>query len=114
MRGRAARPKLPAPRAAIAGVLGVCIVSQATERSTAVALDGMGSLRRTHGCGELRATDVGREVVVAGWVHRRRDHGGVCFVDLRDRTGLVQAVFKPEVAAEAHRRAEDLRSEFVA
>jgi aspartyl-tRNA synthetase len=74
----------------------------------------MGSLRRTHGCGDLRAADVGREVVLAGWVHRRRDHGGVCFVDLRDRTGLVQAVFKPEVAADAHRRADGLRSEFVA
>ena len=88
-------------------------MSQATERSLAVAFDGMGSLRRTHGCGELLASDVGQEVVVAGWVHRRRDHGGVCFVDLRDRTGLVQIVFKPEVAAEAHGRAECLRSEFV-
>jgi aspartyl-tRNA synthetase len=73
----------------------------------------MGALRRTHACGELRAADVGREVVLAGWVHRRRDHGGVVFVDLRDRDGLVQVVFKPEVAAEAHGRASELRSEFV-
>ncbi len=51
---------------------------------------------------------------MAGWVHRRRDHGGVAFVDLRDRTGLVQVVFKPETAPDAHRRAEALRSEFVA
>jgi len=71
----------------------------------------MGALRRSHACGEVTSALVGREVVVAGWVHRRRDHGGVCFVDLRDREGLVQVVFKPEVAAEVHRRSEDLRSE---
>jgi aspartyl-tRNA synthetase len=73
----------------------------------------MGELRRSHACGEITAGLEGREVVVAGWVQRRRDHGGVCFVDLRDREGLVQVVFKPEVAAEAHRRCEAVRSEFV-
>jgi aspartyl-tRNA synthetase len=73
----------------------------------------MGQLRPSHACGAVTAGLVGREVVVAGWVHRRRDHGGVCFVDLRDREGLVQVVFKPEVAAEAHSRSEGLRSEFV-
>jgi aspartyl-tRNA synthetase len=56
---------------------------------------------------------VGRDVVVAGWVHRRRDHGGVVFVDLRDRSGLVQVVFKPDASPEAHARAADLRPEFV-
>ena len=76
-------------------------------------LDGLGRLRRTHACGTLRAGHVGQEVVLAGWVHRRRDHGGVVFVDLRDRDGLVQVVFKPEVAAEAHRRAGELHREFV-
>ena len=78
-----------------------------------VMLDGMGSLRRTKQCGEVKADAIGREVVLAGWVHRRRDHGGVIFVDLRDRSGIVQVVFKPEVAAEAHARAGALRSEWV-
>ena len=63
--------------------------------------------------GELRAVDVGREVRLAGWVARRRDHGNLIFVDLRDRSGLVQLVFDPGVAPEAHRFAEALRSEFV-
>ncbi len=78
-----------------------------------VALDGMGALRRTHGCGEVRSERVGEEVVVAGWVHRRRDHGGVIFVDLRDRSGIVQVVFRPESAADAHGAAGALRSEWV-
>ena len=54
-----------------------------------VQLDGLGDLRRSHKCGVVSTDLVGREVVLAGWVHRRRDHGGVIFVDLRDRTGLV-------------------------
>jgi len=76
-------------------------------------LDGMGSLRRSHYCGQVISGLVGSEVVVTGWVHRRRDHGGVVFVDLRDRTGLVQVVFRPDVSQEAHLRSEALRSEFV-
>jgi aspartyl-tRNA synthetase len=63
--------------------------------------------------GDLRADAVGREVRVAGWVHRRRDHGGLIFVDLRDRTGLLQLVFRPEEAPEAHAQAHRLRSEDV-
>jgi len=80
-----------------------------------VELDGMEGLRRTHACGVLtaEAVAVDEEVVLAGWVHRRRDHGGVIFVDLRDREGLVQIVFRPEVAPEAHVRAHELRSEWV-
>jgi len=73
----------------------------------------MGSLRRTHACGAVSAADVGSEVVVAGWVHRRRDHGGVIFVDLRDHGGLVQVVFRPEESAESHERAGEFRSEYV-
>jgi aspartyl-tRNA synthetase len=80
---------------------------------TGPALDGMGALRRTHACGEVTASQVGKELVLAGWVHRRRDHGGVIFVDLRDREGIVQVVFKPEVSAEAHARAGAIRSEYV-
>ncbi len=68
---------------------------------------------RTTGCGELRAKDVGHEVSLAGWVHRRRDHGGLIFIDLRDRSGLVQLVFNPAKNPEAHRVADGLRSEFV-
>ena len=64
-------------------------------------------------CGQLRKDDVGSQGRVAGWVHRRRDHGGLIFIDLRDRTGLLQVVFRPEEAAEAHKQAEALRSEDV-
>jgi len=78
-----------------------------------VALDGLGDLRRTHTCGVFDKSLVGQEVVVTGWVHRRRDHGGVIFVDLRDRTGLVQIVFRPETSPEAHQKAGALRSEWV-
>jgi aspartyl-tRNA synthetase len=76
-------------------------------------LDGMGSLRRSHRCGEIMSASVGDEVVLAGWVHRRRDHGGVIFIDLRDKTGIVQVVFRPESAPDAHARAHLLRSEWV-
>jgi aspartyl-tRNA synthetase len=68
---------------------------------------------RTHRCGVLRVSDVGQPVVLMGWVSTRRDHGGVIFVDLRDHTGIVQVVFKPEVDAGAHRQADALRGEFV-
>jgi aspartyl-tRNA synthetase len=78
-----------------------------------VALDGVGELRRTHRAGEVTAELVGAEVVLGGWVHRRRDHGGVIFVDLRDRGGLVQVVFRPDASPAAHARAGELRSEYV-
>jgi aspartyl-tRNA synthetase len=68
---------------------------------------------RTRWAGQLRAADVGERVRVAGWVHRRRDHGGLIFIDLRDRTGLLQLVFRPEEAPEAHGAAGSLRSEDV-
>jgi len=75
--------------------------------------DKLGDMRRTHTCGQLGAGDVGRDVVLMGWVLRRRDHGGVIFVDLRDREGTTQVVFNPEFAPEAHATAEAIRSEFV-
>lgn len=68
---------------------------------------------RTHHCGELRAGDVGKEVILKGWVDTRRDLGGVVFIDLRDRFGLTQVVFSPQDDPEAHRDADALRGEFV-
>ncbi|WP_287153545.1 aspartate--tRNA ligase [Candidatus Solincola tengchongensis] len=69
--------------------------------------------KRTHYCGTLRTSDVGREVVLNGWVQTRRDHGGVIFLDLRDISGLVQVVCNPEVSPEAHAAARQVRSEYV-
>ena len=77
-------------------------------------LDSLGELKRTHYCGELRPSHVGQGVVLMGWVHGRRDLGQLIFIDLRDRTGVAQVVFNPEINAEAHRRSGELRSEFVA
>jgi aspartyl-tRNA synthetase len=76
-------------------------------------LDFLGNLKRTHYCGELRASDAGREALVMGWVHRRRDLGNLLFLDVRDRSGIVQVVFNKETQAEPHAKAEQARSEFV-
>ncbi len=67
---------------------------------------------RTHTCGELNPSAVGRQVTLNGWVHRRRDHGGLIFIDLRDRWGLTQVVFNPSAGAELHSQAKELRAEF--
>ena len=69
---------------------------------------------RSHSCGELTLNDVDSQVTLAGWVNRRRDHGGLIFLDLRDRYGLTQVVCDPERSPEAHRVASELRSEYVA
>ncbi|MBI5273425.1 MAG: aspartate--tRNA ligase [Chlamydiales bacterium] len=69
--------------------------------------------RRSHHCGELKKEHIKQEVVLSGWVHRRRDHGGVIFIDLRDKFGLTQLIFDPDLAKEAHLIAQDLRSEWV-
>jgi aspartyl-tRNA synthetase len=76
-------------------------------------LDLLGNLKRTKYCGELRAPDAETDVVLMGWVHRRRDLGQLIFIDLRDRAGIAQIVFNQEQNPEAHSQAEDLRSEFV-
>ena len=76
--------------------------------------DTLGNMRRTHHCRELGLEDVGREVVLMGWVQRRRDHGGVIFVDLRDREGITQVVFNPLISpADVHAKAHAIRSEYV-
>jgi len=76
-------------------------------------LDFLGSLKRTHYCGALRDADADRDAIVMGWVHRRRDLGNLLFLDVRDRTGIVQVVFNKETQPEAHGKAEHVRSEFV-
>ena len=80
---------------------------------TSVALDFLGDLRRTHMCGDLRACDAGQTVLLMGWAHRRRDHGSVIFIDMRDRTGHTQAIFHEDVDPVTHRRAEEVRAEYV-
>lgn len=76
-------------------------------------LDVLGSLERTHTCGELRAANVGEQVVLMGWTAKKRDFGIFTFVDLRDRYGLTQIVVSEEAAKEAHAKAKDVRGEFV-
>jgi len=76
-------------------------------------LDFLGDLRRTHMCGTLRASDAGKNVVIMGWVNKRRDHGSLLFVDLRDRTGVTQVVFNADRNAAIHEKAETLRNEYV-
>ena len=68
---------------------------------------------RSHSCGELRARMIGQRTTLAGWVHRRRDHGGLIFIDLRDRDGITQVVFNPEISGSIHAKANALRNEFV-
>ena len=69
-------------------------------------------MMRTHRCGELRTEDSGTEATLCGWVHSRRDHGGVTFIDLRDTSGVVQIVFTPDIDGRAHEAAQELRNEY--
>ncbi|MGH9720451.1 MAG: aspartate--tRNA ligase [Bryobacteraceae bacterium] len=81
--------------------------------TSTLTLDFLGELRRTHTCGELRASDAGSHALLMGWVHRRRDLGGVIFIHLRDRDGVSQAVFRSDLDPAVHEKAEMLRSEYV-
>jgi aspartyl-tRNA synthetase len=76
-------------------------------------LDFLGSLERTHLCGELRAAHAGQQVVLMGWVNRRRDHGNLIFLDLRDRSGIAQIVLDKELTPEGHAKGEQVRPEYV-
>jgi aspartyl-tRNA synthetase len=76
-------------------------------------LDFLGNLERTHYCGELRAAHAGQKIVVMGWVNRRRDHGNLIFLDLRDRTGIIQIVLDKELIPDGHAKGEQVRPEYV-
>src|SRR5271170_2940775 len=76
-------------------------------------LDFLGSLQRTHMCGELRVEQAGQDVVLMGWVNRRRHHGNLIFLDVRDRSGITQVVLDKEKSGEAHAKAEAARSEYI-
>ncbi|HBR58129.1 MAG TPA: aspartate--tRNA ligase, partial [Blastocatellia bacterium] len=76
-------------------------------------LDILGKLERTHSCGELRKSHIGSNVVLMGWVAKKRDFGVFTFIDLRDRDGITQVVLSSETAAEAHAKAKSIRGEFV-
>jgi aspartyl-tRNA synthetase len=78
-----------------------------------VVLDFLGNLERTHLCGTLRAADAGKQVVLMGWVNRRRDHGNLIFLDLRDRSGIAQIVLDKELTPEGHLKGEQVRPEYV-
>ncbi|MFM7737018.1 MAG: amino acid--tRNA ligase-related protein, partial [Alphaproteobacteria bacterium] len=84
-----------------------------TEETTTIATEPLGDWRRDTPCGKPRVEDVGRVVTAMGWVATRRDHGGIVFIDLRDRSGVLQVVFDPDDSPDAHRRAHGLRSEWV-
>src|SRR5262249_52494323 len=75
--------------------------------------EALGSWRRTHSCGGVRPDHVGQTVTLMGWAFRRRDHGGLIFVDLRDREGVTQCIFDPAGSGDAHGKAESVRAEFV-
>jgi aspartyl-tRNA synthetase len=78
-----------------------------------MSLDFLGSLERTNRCGELRAADAGQSVVLMGWVNRRRDHGNLIFLDLRDRSGIAQIVLDKELIPDGHAKGEHVRPEYV-
>src|ERR1700678_1369816 len=78
-----------------------------------VPLDFLGDLKRTHTCGQLRASDAGSRALLMGWVHRRRDLGGVIFIHLRDRDGVSQLVFHADSDPELHAKVDLLSSEYV-
>src|ERR1700730_3721456 len=81
--------------------------------SELLARETMQVFERTISCGLVDSSHLNKVIHLCGWVHRRRDHGGLIFIDLRDRTGMMQLVFNPAVNAQLHEQAQHLRSEFV-
>lgn len=76
-------------------------------------METMAGMHRSCGCGRVTEKDCGKELTLAGWVNTRRDHGGLIFIDLRDRSGIVQVVMSPQYGEDAFHKAEDVRSEYV-
>jgi len=76
-------------------------------------IEPIGSWKKTHSCGELRKNDIGKDVILMGWAQSRRDHGGLIFIDLRDREGISQIVFDPKYSIEAHKKAHIIKNEYV-
>ncbi|MHC2994402.1 MAG: aspartate--tRNA ligase [Candidatus Atribacteria bacterium] len=76
-------------------------------------IEKLGSWKKSHSCGELRKKDIGKNITLMGWVQSRRDHGGLIFIDLRDRKGMTQIVFDPEESTEAHQKAHNIKNEYV-
>ena len=76
-------------------------------------IEKINSWKKTNSCGELRKNDIGKEVILMGWSQSRRDHGGLIFIDLRDREGISQIVFDPEESTEAHQKAHNIKNEYV-
>ena len=76
-------------------------------------IEPMGSWKKTNSCGEIRKNDIGKEVILMGWAQSRRDHGGLIFIDLRDREGITQVVFDPKDSSEAHEKAHIIKNEYV-
>lgn len=76
-------------------------------------METMAGMHRSCGCGHVTELDYGKELTLAGWVNTRRDHGGLIFIDLRDRSGIVQLVMSPQYGEEAFHKAESVRSEYV-
>jgi aspartyl-tRNA synthetase len=91
----------------------VRVAAQTPYNRPTVILDFLGTTERTHMCGDLRPSDAGQTVTLMGWVNRRRDHGNLIFLDLRDRSGITQVVFDRELSPEAHAKAEAARPEYV-
>src|SRR5437867_4031837 len=103
----------PAVEGGAPGPAAVILPLEAQAVSPARAPEPLGDWRRSDPCGALRPADIGRAVTLCGWVHARRDHGGVLFIDLRDRSGLVQVVCNPAESPAAHARAGEVRLEYV-
>src|ERR1700694_911627 len=88
-------------------------ISYSETREAMMQLDFLGDLKRTHRCGELRLCNAGSTITLMGWVSRRRDHGNLIFIDLRDRSGITQIVFDKERNPEMHEHASAVRNEYV-